>query len=206
MAGGYVLDPSVIGQARRDAGQEGARHRAVSFSFPNKQTPAVGSRPPAFARAWPSSALPAQTPNPLSWAASSLARTQAGDSQWKEEEGGSGVWGRPRRTGPPCCQPQHTAPKRLFLYHLCARPWASEGRLGCCAASGAHVGGCALTLGDEDARPLSLVTGPPGAAAPDSVWEAAGPTAGGRLPELSPAHGAPPGHQLCPQWLLRNWL
>lgn len=186
----------------RKAPDTGPCHFRSRISKPQQRGPA---RQPSQGPG-PSSALPAQTPNPLSWAASSLARTQAGDSQWKEEDGGSGVWGRPRRTGPPCCQPQHTAPKRLFLYHLCARPWASEGRLGCCAASGACVGGCALTLGDEDARPLSLVTGPPGAAAPDSVWEAAGPTARGRLPELSPAHGAPPGHQLCPQWLLRNWL
>lgn len=125
MAGGYVLDLSVISQIRRDAGQEGARDGAVSLSFSNKQTPA-GSRSPAFARAWPSSALPAQTPNPLSWAASSLAGTQAEDSQWREEDGGSGVWERPQRSpgqrwnGPGLVlpAPARSSPKLLLLYEL----------------------------------------------------------------------------------------
>lgn len=80
-------------------GREGGRDGAVWLLFPSKQTPAAGSRPPTFARACPSSALPAQTPNPLSWAASSLAGSQAGASQrMEEEDGGSGVWQRPRRS------------------------------------------------------------------------------------------------------------
>lgn len=183
------------------------RSRISKLQQDPARQPSQGPGPPRLSQHKPQILFPGQ---PRHWP-EPRQRTRSGGRKMEAPASGNGLSGAPGRGGTgraSCCQPQHAAARSsCFCTSSEPDPGLPKAASGAVRAAGRAFRGCALTLGDEDAWPFSLVTG--------STWGTWGwtlygkllaPQPGGHLLKLSPAHGTPPEHQPCPQWLLRNWL